>query len=150
MPANLLFPVRHILRTVAMTVVPESSSFDERAWAELEAVIEEALAKRPHHVRRQLVVFIRLLQLLPVARFGKPLTRLGAAQRVAFLESIERSRVLLIRRGFWGVRTLVLMGYYTREAVAAAIGYRAHRDGWAARGGTMATVPLAPTLWMEP
>ena len=150
MPANLLFPVRHILRTVAMTVVPESSSFDERAWAELEAVIEEALAKRPHRVRRQLVVFIRLLQLLPVARFGKPLTRLGAAQRVAFLESIERSRVLLIRRGFWGVRTLVLMGYYTREAVAAAIGYRAHRDGWAARGGTMATVPLAPTLWMEP
>ena len=147
---NTLFPVRHILRAVATTVVPESSSLDEHAWTEVEGVIEEALAKRPNRVKRQLLVFFRLLQVLPIARFAKPLTRLDARQRVAFLESIERSRILLIRRGFWGVRTLIFMGYYTREDVDAAIGYRAHRDGWAARGGTAATVPLAPTLWVEP
>ena len=150
MKVNTLSPVRHILRAVATTVVPESASLDEHAWTEVEGVIEEALAKRPNRVRRQLVVFFRLLQALPIARYAKPLTRLNAGQRVAFLESIERSRVLLIRRGFWGVRTLIFMGYYTREDIAAAIGYRARRDGWAARGGTTATVPLAPTLWVEP
>lgn len=145
-----LSPVRHILRAVAMTVVPESSSLDEQAWAEVERVIEEALGRRTSRVRRQLIVFFRLLQVLPVARYGRQLTRLNARQRVVFLEWIERSPVLLIRRGFWGVRTLIFMGYYTREDVATAIGYRAHPDGWAARGGTVATVPLAPTLWVEP
>jgi hypothetical protein len=143
-------PVRSILRAVATTVVPESSSLDELAWREIEDVIEQALAKRTSRVRRQLIVFLRLLQHLPVARYGKPLTRLDTRQRVAFLEWIERSPVLLIRRGFWGLRTLIFMGYYTREDVATAIGYRAHRDGWAARGGTIATIPLAPTLWVEP
>ena len=42
------------------------------------------------------------------------------------------------------------MGYYTRDDVADAIGYHASPDGWTARGGTVATVPLAPTLWVEP
>lgn len=145
-----LAPVRHILRAVATTVIPESASLDEHAWTEVEAVIDEAVAKRGPRIARQLATFVRVLQLAPVARYGRPFTRLDARRRVAFLEAIERSGVLLVRRGFWGVRTLIFMGYYTREDIAAEIGYRAHRDGWAARGGTIATVPLAPTLWVEP
>ena len=145
-----LAPVRHILRAVATTVVPESTSLDERAWAEVEAVIDEAIAKRGPRIGRQITLFIRVLQLAPIARYGKAFTRLDPPRRVTFLEAIERSNVLLVRRGFWGVRTLIFMGYYTREDIAAQIGYRAHRDGWTARGGTFATVPLAPTLWVEP
>ena len=149
MPATLS-PVRSILRAIATTVVPESASLDERGWADLEAVIEEALAKRGPRIRRQLLLFICVLQLLPVARYGMRLTELSAQRRASFLESVERSKLLLVRRGFWGLRTLIFMGYYTRDDVAASIGYRAHPDGWAARGGTVATVPLAPTLWVEP
>lgn len=149
MPATLS-TVRSVLRAIATTVVPESASLDEHQWADVEAVIEDALARRGPRVQRQLLVFIRLLQLLPVSRYGRTFTQLDARRRAAFLERIERSRVLLIRRGFWGLRTLVFMAYYTRQDIAASIGYRAHRDGWAARGGTVATVPLAPTLWVEP
>ena len=150
MPAATLSPVRHILRAVATAVVPESSSLDDRAWTEVDAMIEQAVAKRGPRVTRQLLLFLRLLELLPVARYGRTLTRLATHQRVAFLESIERSRLLLVRRGFWGLRTLIFMGYYTRDDVTASIGYRAHRDGWSARGGTAASVPLAPTVWVEP
>ena len=150
MPAATLSQVRHILRAVATAVVPESSSLDDRAWSEVDAMIEQALAQRGPRVTRQLLLFLRLLELLPVARYGRPLTRLATHQRVAFLESIERSRLLLVRRGFWGLRTLIFMGYYTRADVATSIGYRANRYGWAARGGTIASVPLAATLWVEP
>lgn len=150
MAAAPLSSVRQILHAIATTVVPESSSLDDRAWREMDAVIDNALAARGSGVSRQLVVFLRLLQALPIARYGRPLTSLNARQRTAFLESVERSRLLLVRRGFWGVRTLVFMGYYTRDDVARSIGYRASPDGWAARGGTMSTVPLAPTLWVEP
>lgn len=148
-PAPILSPVRPVLHAVATTVVPESSALDDRGWAELDAVIDGAVAQRDPRIQRQLLVFVRLLQFLPVARYGRPLTRLDARQRTRFLESVERSPLLLVRRGFWGLRTLVFMGYYTRDDVAEAIGYGAHPLGWSARGGTNASVPLAPMLWVE-
>jgi hypothetical protein len=146
----LLSSVRRTLDAIATAVIPESSALDDRAWAELHAVIDGALAGRDAHVRRQLATFLRLLQWLPIVRYGRPLTSLNTRQRRAFLESIERSPLLVVRRGFWGIRTLVFMGYYTRQDVAAAIGYRPSADGWEARGGTVSTVPLAPMLWVEP
>ena len=148
-PATLS-SVRHVLRAVATTVVPESAYLDQRGWTEFETVIADALAQRDERVRRQLTALLRLVQVLPLTRYGQPFTRLTAKRRTASLESIERSPVTLIRRGFWGLRTLIYMGYYTRDDIAAAIGYRAHPSGWAARGGTVATVPLAPSLWLEP
>jgi len=143
MRGSLVLSVRRTLRAIATAVVPESSSLDDRGWDEFQTVIDDALAARDEHVRRQLVTFLRLLQVLPIVRYGRPLTSLGARHRHAFLESIERSPLLILRRGFWGVRTLVFMGYYTRPDVAAAIGYQASADGWTARGGTISTVPLA-------
>jgi hypothetical protein len=145
-----LGPVRHILRAVATSVVPESASLDERAWAELESVVSHALDRRELRVQRQFVLFLRLLQRLALLSHGRTLTALSPNRRQRFLAGIERSRFLLVRRGFWGLRTLIFMGYYTREDVADAIGYHASAGGWEDRGGTVATVPLAPTLWVEP
>ena len=148
-PATL-WSVSHILRAVATAVVPESATLDARAWGELESVIARALADREPRVRQQIAAFLRFLQFLPFARHGKTLTGLSASERTAFLESVERSPVMIIRRGFWGVRTLIFMGYYTRDDVGAAIGYRAHRDGWAARGLPITVTPLGPSLRLEP
>jgi len=145
-----LEPVRHIVRAIAAAVVPESASLDDHAWMEFDGIIARALSKRQPRMRRQLVTFLRLLQGAAVVRHGRPLTALSAARRHAFLESVERSRFLLIRRGFWGVRTLILMGYYTRDGVAESIGYHPSVLGWQAHGGTITTVPLARTLWVEP
>ena len=44
--------------------------------------------------------------------------------------ALERAPFRLIRRGVWGLRTLVLMGYYTQPEVIAGLGYRADRAGW--------------------
>jgi hypothetical protein len=150
MSAVTLAPVRHILHAIATTVIPETASLGERAWNELDDVIERAVAQRGERVRRQIITFLRLVQSLPVVRFGKPFTSLGSARRTAFLESLERSRLLLVRRGVWGVRTLVFMAYYTRDDVCESIGYTSSASGWAARGGTVAAVPLSPQLWIEP
>ena len=145
-----LAPVRSILRAIAATVVPETSAEDERAWLDLEAVIARAVSTRSPRVQRQIVTFLRLVQGLPIARYGGRFTSLGPRQRAAFLGSLERSRLLLLRRGFREVRSLIFMGYYTRDDVAESIGCRAVAGGWAARGGTVSTIPLAPTLWVEP
>jgi hypothetical protein len=71
---------------------------------------------------------------LSVLRYGKVFGRLDADRRALLLGRLENSPVLLLRRGLWGLRTLVYMGYYGQPQVREAIGYRAHPDGWAARG----------------
>ena len=145
-----LAPVRHVLHAIATTVIPETASLDERTWTELDDVIERAVAQRGERIQRQIITFLRLVQSLPIARHGKPFTSLDSARRTTFLESLERSRLLLVRRGFWGVRTLVFMAYYTRDDVCESIGYSPNGDGWAAHGGTVTAIPLSPTLWIEP
>lgn len=142
--------VRHVLHAIATTLVPEVAALDAHAWAEVEGVIVGALSARPARMQRQFITFLRLLQALPIVRYGRPFTGLSESQRASVLKSVERSRLLIVRRGFWGLRTLVFMGYYTRDDVAESIGYHPHAEGWAARDEAVATVPLAPTLWVEP
>ncbi len=132
-PAAVLEPVRPIFRAVAESVVPELQAAGPAQWAEVEVEIERALAERPSAVRRQLVSFLHLLDWWAMLRHGRRLTKLDPEKRTALLQGLERHRVPLIRRGMWGLRTLVFLGYYTRADVAAFIGYRAHPDGWCAR-----------------
>ena len=125
--------MHRVFRAVAATVVPEAADLDATGWLELERIVEGALAARPVAVRRQLALFLQIVQWLPVLGYGRPFTGLPAARRAQVLAAIERAPVQLPRRGFWGLRTLVFMGYYGRAAAAAAIGYRADPRGWEAR-----------------
>lgn len=129
----LLDPVRETFRAVAVTVVPEASSLDERAWTDAEALVERTLARRPAAMQRQLVLFLRAIENLPRLRWGRRFTALGARERTRFLSSLEHAPVLLLRRGFWGLRTLCFLGYYARPEAHAAVGYRADARGWEAR-----------------
>jgi hypothetical protein len=124
---------RSTFRAVAVCVVPEAASLDEAGWSEVEAIVETALAARPAGLQRQLGLFLRVIELFPLLRHQSRFSRLPVATGTRVLGRLERSRVLLLRRGFWGLRTLVLMGYYARPAAAVEIGYRAQRRGWAAR-----------------
>lgn len=131
--APVLAGARATFRAVARTIVPDAGRLDDREWIAVETIVETALAARPEKLRRQLATFLRALRWLPLVRHGRRFEALEADARVRVLQRLERSRILLLRRGFWGLRTLVLMGYYGRPRAAQEIGYRASPDGWAAR-----------------
>lgn len=118
---------------IATAVVPAIGKLDRPEWHQLTTIIEAALQQRPPGVRRQIALFLRVLNLLSVLRYGRALHRIALPERTRFLERIEGSGALLLRRGFWGVRTLVFMGYYARPEARQDIGYRAHARGWQAR-----------------
>jgi len=120
-------------RALAAALVPEAEDLDEAGWRGVETVVDDALATRPASLRRQLVLFIRLLSWISLARFGQRLRSLDAGRRARLLTSFERSRWLVLRRGFWGLRALVFLGYWGRPEAAAAVGYRARPEGWRAR-----------------
>jgi len=131
--ASPLSSQRDTFRAVAMSVVPETAELDVAQWEEAERIVARAIAARPSRVQRQLALLLRCLEWIPLLLYGHRLSRLDSARRAKFLDSLQTSRLLLVRRGVWGLRTLVLMGYYGRPAAVAAIGYRADPRGWEAR-----------------
>lgn len=133
MPDSALAPVSPAFRALAATVVPDALQLDAAGWREIEAIVDGFLSERPRRLRLQVRLLIRFLEWLPLFGFGHRFTGLDLDRRAAFLARIQGSPLLLLRRGFWGLRTLVFMGYYGRPAAAAEIGYRAERRGWEAR-----------------
>ena len=129
----VLAPVRETFRAIATTVVPEAGQLDAAGWADVERLVEKTLGPRPASVKRQLQLLIRAIGLLPLFRRGRRFTSLSSNERRAFLSTFEDSPVVLVRRGFWGIRTLVYLGYYARPETGHEIGYRAHPGGWEAR-----------------
>ena len=129
----VLDPVRETFRAIATTVVPEAGRLDAAGWGELERLVEKLLEPRPAAVKRQLQLLIRAIEYLPLLPRGARFTRLAAPERASFLSGFENAPVLLLRRGFWGIRTLVYLGYYARPEAGLEIGYRAHPRGWEAR-----------------
>ena len=115
------------------SVVPETAGLNSAGWSALERTVAAAIAARPPNVQRQVRLFLRAIEWLPLFRYGRPFTRLDPRRRERFLASLQSSPLLLIRRGFWGLRTLILMGYYTQADVIGAIGYRADPRGWSVR-----------------
>ena len=116
-----------------MTVfIPETATADESAWLRLEAIVTDALAARPAAIRRQVLLFIRLLDGMALVRHRRRLADLDLVSRTSLVEGIAASRLLLFRRGVWGLRTLAQMGWYTQTEVQHALGYRASAAGWEA------------------
>jgi len=129
---TLYSPVRPIFRAVVSTVVPEASRLDEPGWRELESLVEAALRDRPPAMHRQLRLFLRAIQWLPAFRYGRVFTSLSEQRRTQFLSHLEDHGIELVRCGFWGLRSLALLGFYGRPEAVRAIGYAADPRGWGA------------------
>ena len=122
--------VRPTLRAFAATVTPETAELSDAQWHSVEDVISHALSRRPARVQRQIVLLLRVIDVVARARYGRAFGALDDARRTALIERLERAPVALVRRGIWGLRTLVFMGYYTGSDVAREIGYGATARGW--------------------
>jgi hypothetical protein len=133
MSARVMDPVAVTFRALAETIVPEAAALPPDQWEAFRAIVEGALAERPAKLRRQVRLLVRVIELAPRLRYGRGFTDLDPARRTAVLRKFQDAPLLLLRRGFWGLRTLVFMGYYGRPEAAAAIGYRADVRGWEAR-----------------
>lgn len=129
---TVLLPVRSIFRAVVSTVVPEARNLDEPRWSELETLVETTLQNRPRAMHRQLRLFIRIIQWMPVFRYRRRFTSLRAEQQRQVLGYLQDHRLEIVRCGFWGLRTLALLGYYGRPEGVQATGYAADPRGWEA------------------
>lgn len=121
-----------VFRAVVCTVIPEAVSLNPAEWEDVELLAGSALAARPPDLQRQFRLLLKMVQWLPALRHGRSFTALDPARRRQFLASLENHPVQLLRTGFFGLRTLALLGYYGRLEAACEIGYAADPRGWEA------------------
>jgi hypothetical protein len=120
---------RDLLLTIGERIAPGIRDLDAAARDRVVAIIEHAIASRPSGVQRQLRLFLSVMRWLPVLRYGRPFERLDAPRQDAVLGWFHDAPLTPLRHGFWGVKTLVFMGYYGRPEIGDAIGYRPARTG---------------------
>ena len=133
MSDTFLAPVRRPFRALASVFIPEIAGADDAAWLRVEGIVAAALTNRPPALRRQILLLVKSLDMLSLLRYRRRLAALDEPTRSRLIEDIASSRVLLLRRGVWGLRTLVQMGWYGQPEVQSALGYRAVVTGWEAR-----------------
>ena len=124
------------LLRLAERLVPESQDLDEAARAEFLGLVTNSLSPRAASIQLQLALFLSVLRWLPALRYGRPWDALPPAEQDAVLLFFQDAPLSLVRKGLWGVKTLVFMGYYGRPAVWGRLGYRppaAGEDGLAGR-----------------
>lgn len=133
MPPVMPPPLRDALRPLALTFIPQTAGATAAEWSELERRVTQALATRPPSMRRQLGLFVRVLEAASRIRYRTGLAALDPGRRTILLEAFAGSSLLLFRRGVWGLRTLIMLGWYTQPSVVTALGYRASPAGWGVR-----------------
>jgi hypothetical protein len=117
------------LLVVGERIAPGIRHLDAAGREQVAAIIGRAIASRPPALRRQLAAFLGILRWAPVVRYGRRFDHLAAEQQDAVLRWLQDAPSAKLRHGFWGVKTLVYMGYFGRPEVGYAIGYRPSRSG---------------------
>jgi hypothetical protein len=111
------------LRILAARIVPESADLDSAGTGRLIGIIDDALQQREPSVRRQFSAFLGVLRWAPLVRHGVPFDRLPGERQDAVLRWFEKSPVGLLRKGTWGLKTMVFMGYYGQPQNHHLLGY---------------------------
>ena len=117
------------LLVVAGRIVPAIAGMDPEGLSRFFGIIDAALGDRPAPVRRQLGAFLGLIRWLPVLRWGASFDRIGARRQDRFLRWLQRTRLRLLRQGFWALKTIVFMGYYGQPELWPLFGYEPRQDG---------------------
>jgi hypothetical protein len=119
---------KRLLWAVALRLVPEAASLDAAARDKFFALVEGALSGRSSSLIGQFKLFLAVLQWIPVLRFGLPLTALSGERQDAVLRWFQEAPYHLIRKGFWGLKTMLMMGYYGQPETWEKISYRPSRE----------------------
>lgn len=117
------------LFSVGERIVPPLAGLDGDGHARCRAIIAAALAERPPGVRRQIRLFLSLVRLAPLLRWVTTFERLPAHRQEKFLRWLQDDAPGRLRQGFWGLKTIVFMGYYGQGELGPRLAYTPSRSG---------------------
>ena len=118
-----------VLAAAARRVVPDLARADADTTARFFRIVDDALMDRPASVRRQIGVFLGLIRRLPALRYGRTLELLSEDRQDKVLMWLQECPLSLLQKGFWGLRSLIFMGWYGQRQLWPEWGYEPQADG---------------------
>jgi hypothetical protein len=120
---------RAFLLSLAARMVPGSTTLTPAGREAFQRLIAGTLSTRPAAVQRQFGLFLGVLRWAPALRYLRRFDGLDGARQDVVLRWFQHCPLALIRSGFWGVRTLVFLGWYGQPDAGASIAYTPSMDG---------------------
>ena len=108
---------------IAEELVPPDDtglSGDDLATA---ALADWAIHRLDPSLQKLLMIFLTAWEFLGFLFGGKPFTRLSSEARQRQMRWFEAAPIPRLRTGFFGLRAMILMGFYCREDVWPSLGY---------------------------
>ncbi|MEK6543598.1 MAG: hypothetical protein AABZ44_04095 [Elusimicrobiota bacterium] len=121
--------LQSVFLAAAETIVPACVALSGAHREALLRIPLHALRSRPVMMRRQLAILLWVIECSALPRWGSVFTRLDAAARDRHLRWFQDCPFELLRKGFWGLKVLVYMGYYGQPDLAARCGYAVTKSG---------------------
>ncbi|GIV33444.1 MAG: hypothetical protein KatS3mg031_0979 [Chitinophagales bacterium] len=124
MPMATVYKLRHLtgnrLKTflaVADRIIPADDDAPGGGTMLTAGIVDWALDKMPAPLRKKFLLFITVIGLSGYLFSGKPFSKCSPETQDRILKWLENNPLRLFRMGFFGVKTYVCMGYYTREDI---------------------------------
>ena len=87
------------------------------------AIIERALSTKPKDMVLLIKVFLLFVEFSGLLFALRPFSWMSAEQKDKHLRRFEFAPLGKIRQGFWGLKTLVFLSYYSRDEIWPDIRY---------------------------
>ena len=108
---------------IAARIIPEDENSESAGNIKTAAVVDWTLQKIPSDIRKKIVLFLKVINVLTFFKYFKSFEKLSDEKQDSFLRWLESHKISLFRMGFFGIKTYVCMGYYTREEMWDSIDY---------------------------
>jgi len=112
-----------VFLAAAEVVIPETDESPGGHSLATAGVVDYALDRLDPQLRGLFLKFLILVEVLGVFFGGLPFSRNSLAARERQLRWLERCPISKLRMGFFGLKSYVCMGYYTREDIWPTIAY---------------------------
>lgn len=109
--------------SMAECILPADTNSPGGGSMQTAAVVDWYMKKMPMNIRKKVLLFIDIVQYAGFFFGGKKFSDNTMQARERQLKWIENNKVSVFRMGFFGVKTFIEMGYYTREDIWSSIDY---------------------------
>ena len=111
-------------RAIQKCALPSCRSFTADQWDESFRIVNHLLGGKAPGVRRQLRAFLVVIEGLSFVTGGTGFPDLDPERQTRVLALLFDAPVPLLRKGFWGLNTLVKLSVFGQPSVYSAIHYQ--------------------------
>lgn len=112
-----------VFLAVADRIIPPDEDSPGGGSMQTAGIVDWALQRMPDSLRTKFLFFFLVTDFLGIFFGGKTFTNNSDTAKDKQLRWMESGPIKLFRMGFFGVKTYICMGYYTREDIWATFDY---------------------------